>query len=60
MTPARGSRRRDWMRTAILFEPDTFAQIRTLAVEGDRSFNEQVRLLVEWGLEAWHATGAEG
>jgi hypothetical protein len=34
------------------FDPETFEAIRTRAVREQTSFAEQVRTLVEWGLEA--------
>ena len=39
-------------RTMIAFDDDQFEEIRQRAVWGKTSFAEQVRILVEWGLEA--------
>ena len=36
----------------IPFDPDTFAEIKGLAKRDDVSFSEQVRTLVQWGIEA--------
>lgn len=44
-------------RAVVIFDDETFGRIRKLAVDNDVSFAEQVRVLVEWGLEA---SGAEG
>lgn len=51
---ARGIQRTDGsgLRIVITFDPDTFGQIRDRAERLDTSFGEQVRTLVEWGLEA--------
>jgi len=35
----------------IRFDRDTFDQVRALAVKEGTSFSEQVRRLIEWGLE---------
>ena len=51
--PARGVRspgRRD-LQAVCAFDPETFEEIRNLATRAGISFREQVRLLVEWGLE---------
>lgn len=40
------------IQVVCTFDPETFAQIRARAVAERTSFIEQVRLLVEWGLEA--------
>lgn len=53
--PARGCRRRDAknvLQAVVRFDPDTFEQIRQRAIAEKTSFAEQVRRLVEWGLEA--------
>jgi hypothetical protein len=42
-------------QTVIGFDHETFATVRALAVKNGTSFAEQVRLLVEWGLEAVNA-----
>lgn len=39
-------------RVSIGFDPETFMQVRRRAAAANVSFGEQVRLLVEWGLEA--------
>lgn len=39
-------------QTVCSFDHDTFATVRALALKNGTSFAEQVRLLVEWGLEA--------
>lgn len=36
----------------VAFDGDVFDQVRKRAVKEKTSFAEQVRLLVEWGLEA--------
>lgn len=36
----------------ILFDADTFNEVRDLALRSGVSFSEKVRQLVEWGLEA--------
>lgn len=38
-------------RIVVAFPPDTFDTINKLAVRSSTSFAEQVRMLVEWGLE---------
>ena len=42
-------------RTAIELDEETFVQIRELAIANATSFGAQLRLLVEWGLEAEEA-----
>lgn len=37
-------------KVACLFDNETFAEIRALAVKENTSFAEQVRRVVEWGL----------
>ena len=55
--PAQGSTARwdgktnRYRRTMVGFDEDVFAEIRGRAVTQHTSFAEQVRLLVEWGLE---------
>lgn len=43
--------RRVARRVVIAFDDETFATIRQRAIAAETSFAEQVRLLVEWGLE---------
>lgn len=38
-------------RIVCIFPDDTFEEIRAIAIEEGTSFAEQVRTLVEWGLE---------
>jgi hypothetical protein len=40
------------LQTVCRFEDELFAEIRARAISERTSFNEQVRILVEWGLEA--------
>lgn len=40
------------LRIVCSFDEETFQQIRARAVKQETSFAEQVRQLVEWGLEA--------
>lgn len=40
-----------YKKTAVLFERETHETIRALAIKHGTSFAEQVRTLVEWGLE---------
>ena len=53
-TPGRGVRRegQNALQIVVRFDDETFAQIRRRAVREGTSFGEQVRRLVEWGLEA--------
>lgn len=59
MTVAQGSIRRGdgngdhkcVRRIVVSFDDETFEEIRQLAVEADTSFAEQVRVLVELGME---------
>lgn len=44
--------RRHQRRIVIGFDDETFAEIRQRAERERTSFGEQVRNLVEWGLEA--------
>jgi hypothetical protein len=39
------------MEVTVRFDEETFETIRRRAVAQGTSFSEQVRLLVEWGLE---------
>ncbi len=58
--PARGVVNPDrphMKQSVVAFDIETFDQIRARAVSEGTSFAEQVRLLVEWGLEAAN-TGA--
>lgn len=56
MTPGRGAtdkdHRRYQKRIVVGFDPETFDQMRSRAVKAGTSMGEQIRLLVEWGLEA--------
>lgn len=49
--PSRGVLHRCRLVTCCSFDPDTHAEIRARAIRERTSFAEQVRLLVEWGLE---------
>lgn len=50
--PARGVRRSDGTIQAVVkLDPDTFEAVRQRAVREETSFAEQVRILLEWGLE---------
>lgn len=52
---ARGSkdpRFPDHTQIVVRFDDETFAQIRDRAIREGTSFGEQIRMLVEWGLEA--------
>jgi hypothetical protein len=42
----------DHTQIAVRIEDELFAEIRALAVSGAVSLSEQVRILLEWGLEA--------
>ena len=60
MSPAGGTTRNGkdvrWLqgkrRINVTLDDETFDEIRKLAVAEKTSFAEQIRLLVEWGLEA--------
>jgi hypothetical protein len=59
MKVARGCRRRgsnDRLQVVVRLDDDTFAEVRSRAQRECTSFGEQVRLLVEWGLEAANET----
>jgi hypothetical protein len=43
-------------RIVICFDDETFETIRQRAIGAETSFAEQVRLLVEWGLETENRT----
>lgn len=43
--------RRAALRIVVCFDDETFETIRQRAMAAETSFAEQVRLLVEWGLE---------
>lgn len=53
---ARGDGRQhgDLRRIIVSFPEETFAEIRERAERERTSFAEQVRTLVEWGLESGH------
>ena len=59
INPAKGSTKRGangaeykcMRRCMVAFDDETFEEIRQLAVENGTSFAEQIRLLVEFGLE---------
>mgnify|MGYP000265306718 CR=1 FL=1 len=40
------------LQTVSRFEDETFGEIRMRTIAEGTSINEQVRILVEWGLEA--------
>lgn len=60
--PGRGSNRRSSLgapehyaglrRIVVAFDEETFGEVRERATDNRTSFAEQVRILVEWGLEA--------
>ena len=60
MSPAAGTTRNGkdvrWLqgkrRINLTLDNDTFDEVRALALAKETSFAEQMRLLVEWGLEA--------
>lgn len=54
LTPAKGVRRSQDgpIRIVVSFDQETFEQIGKLAARGEMSFAEQVRILVEWGLDS--------
>ena len=70
MTPALGTQRYGtgrrpvtWGRRAVvIFDDETFDRIRQLALNDGVSFAEQVRILVQWGMDSAEAgrPGAEG
>lgn len=49
---ANGLRRGVMSRIVVSFDDETFEVVKSQALANNRSFAEQVRLLVEWGLEA--------
>lgn len=49
--PARGATRGNQIGAFVRFAPDVFDEIRARARLAGTSFAEEVRLLVEWGLE---------
>lgn len=51
-TYGNGNLARTQQRCVIGFDPETFNVIRDRAIREKTSFAEQVRILVEWGLEA--------
>ncbi|MBO6858346.1 hypothetical protein [Roseibium sp.] len=42
-------------KVVLVLDDETFEQIRDMAIKDGTSFAEQIRLLVEWGLEAERA-----
>ena len=50
--PARGTKHKLKRRTVVILDEDQFQEVRARAVRKNTSFSEQIRLLVEWGLEA--------
>jgi hypothetical protein len=50
--PAHGVRRGTTARIVVTFDDETFAEVRARAVKAGTSVAEQIRLLVEFGLEA--------
>lgn len=49
---AKGLRKGNGIQLICLFDPETFAAVRARAVAAGSSVADQIRLLVEWGLEA--------
>lgn len=51
--PAAGRKRsgRNGIETGIIFDDETFAEIRARAVREGTTFSEQVRMLCQWGLD---------
>jgi hypothetical protein len=47
------------LQAVCAFDPETFEEIRALAMRAGISFRAQVRLLVEWGLEDVKREAAE-
>lgn len=50
-------RRPDQAQIVVRVDHETFAEVRAIAIAEGTSFGEQVRTLIEWGLEA-HREGA--
>ncbi len=50
--PAKGVQRGSWRQLVVKIDSDTFEEIRARAERENTSMAEQVRLLIEWGLEA--------
>ena len=48
---ARGTKVGHMVKGAYNLDPETHYQIRALALKNNCSFSEQMRLLLEWGLE---------
>jgi hypothetical protein len=48
---ARGSRKGELIQTMVSFDIETFTEIRDRAITQNMTFVDQLRLLVEWGLE---------
>ena len=51
----RGHQHRHQRRIVVGFDPETFEQVRERAARAQRSFAEEARTLIEWGLEADNA-----
>lgn len=51
-TPAKGHRCNGHVRIVCAFDPDTWAILSARAAKRQTSMAEEVRTLVEWGLEA--------
>lgn len=51
-----GAKERHERRIVVSFDDETFAAVRARAVSNNSSFAEQVRTLVDWGLEAEERT----
>lgn len=41
----------EYLQAVVRFDPDTFAQVRQRAIDEGTSFGEQIRILVDLGLE---------
>ena len=54
--PPKGERRRTGSRITIEFDDITFDEIKKRAIREKSSFAEQVRTLVEWGLNSEQET----
>jgi hypothetical protein len=47
-----GCMRKGMLKVVCAFDPETFEQIRNRAIKEGTSFAEQVRTLVEWGIDS--------